>query len=158
MKSFFFLAIIFVTLVQSTYAADSLPSEFDEFLRSRTVLASVSFAPGETTLSPSAKQEIDRIVPKLRGLDPLRSLIRIEGFATPDGSEEINVLLSMLRAKAVIDYLSVRHRFAADLFLTGHGSGGRSAVHSDGGRTADIALYDNLWDIGDTAVVNVILR
>jgi len=157
-KSFFLLAFILVALVQSASAAEPVPSEFDEFLRSRAVLASVSFAPGESTLSSSAKQEIDRIVPRLRNLDPLRSLVRIEGFSSPDGSENVNVLLSMLRAKAVVDYLSAKHRFAAELFLTGHGSGESTSVRATGRRTAEIALYDNQWDVGDAAVVQTILR
>lgn len=69
--------------------------------------ATVNFRVGSSKLSPEAKQQLDDVATAamtMRGY-----IIEVTGFASADGSERANKLLSERRAKAVIDYLIQTH-------------------------------------------------
>jgi outer membrane protein OmpA-like peptidoglycan-associated protein len=139
-------------------ASDSQATEFSDFYLSRKVLGVIRFEPGATRLDRTAKKEIDRVVPKLRQVDRQRAVVRIEGVAGPGGSDRSNVPLAMLRAKAVLDYLREKHHLGTDMFLTGYGSSAAAGEATHPACAAEIALYEDPWNVGDTAVVQTILR
>src|SRR5690606_10171028 len=80
-------------------------SALDDYVVQST--ATVNFRVGSSRLSPEAKQQLDDVATAamtMRGY-----VIEVTGFASADGSERANKLLSERRAKAVIDYLIQTH-------------------------------------------------
>lgn len=149
---------LLLAMVRPLSAEDGLAAEMKDFMASRRVLGAVRFDEGSSTLSGAARSQLDRLVPRLRGVDHRQFVIRIEGFASAGGSEQINVPLSMLRAKAVIDYMQNRHNVAQTLFLTGYGSEKSEFLSVDPECVAEIALYDNPWDMSSAPVEKMILQ
>lgn len=77
---------------------------------------SIAFASGSATLDENAKYIIDHeFVDIAKSFANAR--IRIEGNTDNVGNAEMNKKLSMLRAKAVVDYLVNEHRFNSNRFV-----------------------------------------
>lgn len=160
MSRFFFLASLLLSLaaVSAAHAGEPQPPEMARFLASRKVLAVIHFGAGSATLGPEAKREIDRVVPSLKKLDPAKSLVRIEGFATPGGGDRINVPVSMSRARSVVDYIVDRAPLSVDLFLSGFRAAEGKAISDLAGCRAEIAVYDNIWQFDGMATEVVYKR
>ncbi|MCS6874339.1 MAG: OmpA family protein [Pyrinomonadaceae bacterium] len=67
----------------------------------------VYFKVGSAALSPEAKAQLDKIAQTAMTLKGY--IIEVTGFASSDGDEKTNKILSERRAKAVIDYLVQTH-------------------------------------------------
>lgn len=158
MKQALCTMIMMLAVACTACGADSLPAEVESLLHSRQVLGTVRFAVGSAALNASARKEIDRIVPGLRKIDGTKQIVRIEGFASPGGSDDLNVSISMLRAKAVVDYLHLKHKLASDLFLTGYGIREGGERSKDTGGRAEFAIYDSTWDFGQIVVEQALVR
>ena len=88
--------------------------------------ATVNFRVGSSTLSREAKQQLDDVATAamtMRGY-----IIEVTGFASADGSERANKLLSERRAKAVIDYLIQTHNVPLRRIGQSYGYGELQAV------------------------------
>ena len=88
--------------------------------------ATVNFRVGSSKLSPEAKQQLDDVATAamtMRGY-----IIEVTGFASADGSERANKLLSERRAKAVIDYLIQTHNVPLRRIGQSYGYGELQAV------------------------------
>lgn len=142
----------------SASGEDALPSKVERFLHSRQIVGTIHFADGSSVLSSEAKTEIDRIIPRLRKVDPDESLLRIEGFASPGGGPGKNVPISMDRAMAVVDYIQSKSSVQADLFLTGFGAQEATSISNEQSCRAEIALYNNIWKTSDVTIEKVIQR
>lgn len=151
---------LFMVLAAATLASgsDSQPAETESFLHNRQVLGTVHFANGSAALSEPAQREIDRIIVSLRRVDGKKHTIRIEGFATRSGTDEVNVIISMMRAKAVVDYILNRHAFDSDLYLTGYGVQASGVSPENVKGRAEIAVYDQALDFGLTVEEKSIIR
>lgn len=151
------LLLFLLITVQPAAALESATGLLKSFFDSREVIATVDFADGSSGLTSRAKEEIDRIAPRLSRLDPRKTLVRIEGFASTDGNKWVNVPISMARARAVMDYLRDNYQMnTVDLSLTGFGSGkGGSRLEVEPGCRAEIALYDNAWEMPGTTIEKV---
>lgn len=150
--------IMVLVVVVTAHGADVLPAAVESLLHSRQVLGAVQFAEGSAVLNESARKEIDRIVPTLQKIDNAKQIIRIEGFSSPSGDDVVNVPISMLRAKAVVDYIHQKHKLASDIYLTGYGfreAGDRSA---DTSSRAEFAVYDSAWNFEPFVVEKSIIR
>jgi outer membrane protein OmpA-like peptidoglycan-associated protein len=88
--------------------------------------STVLFTVGSSRLSPEAKAELDQVARTaltLRGYT-----IEVTGFASSDGDERKNKVLSEKRAQAVIDYLVQTHAIPLRRIGTSYGFGELQAV------------------------------
>jgi len=106
----------------SAWSAAAGSRNVDNFLEHRNVLLSVEFSPASLKLSDESKRALDRIVSDIKALLKDHMIVRIEGYASPQGKEDNNLVLSMQRAMAVQDYLRERYGLEIDLFFNGSGS------------------------------------
>ncbi len=105
-------------------ATNSRISALDDYVVQST--ATVNFKVGSSTLSREAKQQLDDVATAamtMRGY-----VIEVTGFASADGSERANKLLSERRAKAVIDYLIQTHNVPLRRIGQSYGYGELQAI------------------------------
>ena len=69
--------------------------------------ASINFRVGSAVLSPEAKSSLDEIATQAKSEKAF--VIEVRGFASSDGSENLNRQLSQRRAEAVVQYLGEKH-------------------------------------------------
>ncbi len=132
--------------------------DFAHFIGTRRVLATVHFAAGSSRLDAAGRQVLDRVVDRLRSLSPDETVVRIEGFASPEGSDQTNVGLSMERASQVELYFRRRHQLPPTRYLVGIGVRAENGMPPAEQRRVEIAVYDNVlhvdWDKADRIIVN----
>ncbi len=134
------ILLIFLLLLPVLAFADKTEDQLKSFLQSRKVVDQVYFTTASSQLSAASRQKLNQMVPTLEKIDRKEYLLRVEGFASPEGSVAKNVNLSMERAMAVRNYFRDVHGLSLDLFLTGYG-GAKSATNVDASRRVDIAVY-----------------
>ncbi len=134
-------------LLLSLPASGFSAGEVENFLANRKLLASVYFQPGSALLQPGARREIDELASRLRRELGEGEVLRVEGFASQEGTYETNVVLSMARAKAVRDYLRDRHGIASEPFLTGFGPQKSVVEQRERMRRVEVALYDDAFGL-----------
>lgn len=83
------------------------------------VLAGVTFKPGTSWLSPTARQEIDEVVSVLLAFPEAR--IEVQAHADNRGPEEINDIVSAARAEKVADYMIKQGVGEQQLVAKGYG-------------------------------------
>ncbi len=115
--------LCFSLAVSTAWSASSQPDEVMDFLRHRNVLLSVDFDFGSHKLTETSRHSIDRVAGDLKELLGEQKIVRIEGYATPQGKEDYNLVLSMQRAMEVQRYLMNRYGLELDLYFNGYGSG-----------------------------------
>lgn len=133
------LLTLFVLLLPFNAMADKTETQLKAFLQSREVIDQVYFSAASAQLSVKARADLDRLASKLHSVAP-QHLLRVEGYASPEGSDAKNVELSMRRAITVRNYLRDRHGMNLDIFLTGFG-GESAAAKPRLERRVDIAVY-----------------
>lgn len=134
------LLIFLLVLLPFLSFADETEKQLISFLQSRKVIAQISFDAGSDQLSRQSRKKLDLLVPELTEVSTQSYLLRVEGFASQDGSASKNVNLSMKRAMKVLNYFQDEHGLNLDLFLTGFG-GDISAQNNKDARRVDIAIY-----------------
>lgn len=110
--------------VAGVNATNQRISALDDYVVQST--STVNFTVGSSRLSPEAKQQLDEVATTamtLRGY-----IIEVTGFASSDGNERANKLLSERRAKAVIDYLIQTHNIPLRRIGQSYGYGELQAV------------------------------
>ena len=93
----------------------------------------VNFRVGSSVLSPEAKQALDQIAQQAQSAKGF--VIEVRGFASADGSENANRLLSQRRADAVVRYLAEIHNIPLRRIITPFGYGESQAVADNTTRT-----------------------
>jgi outer membrane protein OmpA-like peptidoglycan-associated protein len=99
-------------------------SALDDYVAQQTV--AVNFRVGSAVLLPEAKTTLDQIAQqalKARGY-----VLEVRGFASADGSESKNRMLSQRRADAVVQYLAYTHNIPLRRIVTPFGYGEQQAV------------------------------
>jgi len=86
----------------------------------------VNFKVGSAVLSPDAKATLDRIAEAAK--TDKGYMIEIAGFASSDGSEAANRILSQRRADAVVQYLAENHNVPLRRVVTPFGYGEKQPV------------------------------
>ncbi len=99
-------------------------SALDEFEVKGTTV--VLFKGGSATLTDEAKSELDIFAEDVQRVSGY--LIEVAGFASSDGSEELNRRLSQRRADAVIRYLAENYSIPLRRFITPFGYGEKNPV------------------------------
>lgn len=110
--------------VAGVNATNQRISALDDYVVQST--STVNFKVGSAALSPEAKQKLDEVAATamtLRGY-----IIEVTGYASSDGNERANKLLSERRAKAVIDYLIQTHNVPLRRIGQSYGYGELQAV------------------------------
>ncbi|HLL71949.1 MAG TPA: OmpA family protein [Pyrinomonadaceae bacterium] len=99
-------------------------SALDDYVAQQTV--AVNFRVGSAVLSTEAKTTLDQIAQqalKARGY-----VLEVRGFASADGAESKNRMLSQKRADAVVQYLAYTHNIPLRRIVTPFGYGEQQAV------------------------------
>jgi len=99
-------------------------SSLDDYVVQST--STVNFKVASAVLSPEAKQNLDQVAQAAMTMKGYT--IEITGFASGDGDERKNKLLSQKRAQAVIDYLVETHNVPLRRIGTSYGFGELQAV------------------------------
>ena len=134
------LILVCLLLLPVVSSADETEEQLKSFLESRTLIDQVYFNVASSSLSHATKTQLDQVATRLREMEGQGQLLRVEGFASPEGDAKKNVNLSMYRAMAVRNYLRDKHALHLDLFLTGYG-GKAENIQPDAARRVDIASY-----------------
>jgi len=92
----------------------------------------VLFKAGSSELSVEAQQELDKFAEDAKNEKAF--LIEIAGFASSDGSEARNRVLSQKRADAVVQYLVMNHEIPLRRIITPFGYGESKPVAENGTR------------------------
>ena len=110
--------------VAGVNATNQRISSLDDYVIQKT--STVNFRVGSSVLSPEAKYELDNVAATARTLRGY--VLEVTGFASSDGNEKANKLLSERRAQAVIDYLVMTHNIPLRRIGQSYGFGETNAV------------------------------
>ncbi len=103
---------------------DKRVSALDEY--KETQLLVIAFTFNSSSLSGDARTQLDglaRLTNDVKGY-----LIEVKGFASSDGDDHYNALLSQRRAETVVRYLIENHQISLRRIITPHGYGELSPV------------------------------
>ena len=110
--------------VAGVNATNKRISDMDDYVVQST--ATVNFKVGSAILSPEAKTSLDQVAAASTTLKGY--VIEVTGFASADGNEKANKVLSERRAQAVKDYLIETHNIPLRRMSTSYGFGELQAV------------------------------
>ena len=127
-------------------------SQPDPVFGQREILCTIEFPVSSSALNSTARDVLARHVPRIKRLDHNRKLIRIEGFASPEGDPEANYRLSLERARSVESFLRTEHGVSLNHYLTGFGPKKSSGITAAGTRSVQVVIYDNPWGQSDVSV------
>ncbi len=96
----------------------------DDFVVQST--STINFKVASSVLLPEAKQSLDQVAQT--ALTMKGYVLEVTGFASADGDEKKNKVLSQKRAQAVIDYLVETHNIPLRRISTSYGFGELQAV------------------------------
>ena len=103
---------------------DKRVSALDEYQEAHMLLIAFTF--NSSSLSGDARTQLDglaRLTNNVKGY-----LIEVKGFASSDGDDKYNALLSQRRAETVVRYLIENHQISLRRIITPHGYGELSPV------------------------------
>jgi outer membrane protein OmpA-like peptidoglycan-associated protein len=103
---------------------DSLVTGLDEYEAKRGI--TVNFKVRSAVLSPDAKASLDELANQAKSERAF--VIEIAGYASSDGSENLNRRLSQQRADAVVRYLAENHMIPLRRMITPFGYGEKQPV------------------------------
>ncbi|MFN0085599.1 MAG: OmpA family protein [Blastocatellia bacterium] len=98
---------------------DQLVSSLDDYEAKRGI--TVNFKVGSSKLSPEATEALDEIASQAK--TEKAYVIEVQGFASADGSVDLNRRLSQQRADAVVRYLAENHMIPLRRIITPFGYG-----------------------------------
>jgi len=130
--------VLFVAALLPAFWASA--GEIDSFLQSREVAAQIYFKKSAWQLTQENQKSLQRIAKELLRAQGAGQLIRVEGFASPEGTTMQNFNLSLQRASAVKDFL-LQQGVKTELFLSGYGENNLSTVKLSEQRRVDVAVY-----------------
>jgi outer membrane protein OmpA-like peptidoglycan-associated protein len=102
--------------------------------------AKVYFDAGKSDLKPEYNAELDKLLDILNKYEDLG--IEISGFASAEGSEELNRDLSNKRAIAVLDYLNHRGVVRRRIVAKGYGATKDDTATKEEGRRVELRIVD----------------
>ncbi|GEM_PF-2939009 len=136
----FLVIIVTLICVSSSPAFSTTGSDFDTFIKSREVVATLYFQSNDENLSNNERKHLFDTVSKLRELQKNGRMIRVEGFSSQEGDQERNFILSFFRARSVADLIEGKG-LPAEVTLTGYGDMRASSNDPSKDRRVEIASY-----------------
>ena len=138
-------------------SANNRINGLDDFEPIKTI--TVYFATGSATLSPTAKDEIDRAVALLKDQDTRDWVAGVVGFADSTGNSARNIDLSERRSNAVIYYLVTKYKLPLNRLVQPFGYGLREAEENNSmssgrskNRRVEIRLMVNKRDVRNSGM------
>jgi outer membrane protein OmpA-like peptidoglycan-associated protein len=104
---------------QRISATNERITSLDDFEAMKSL--TIQFKAGSATLSAEAKESLDELAAQAK--DQKGFVIEVAGFASSDGNEAFNKLLSERRARVVMEYLAVAHSIPMRRIITPLGYG-----------------------------------
>ena len=98
---------------------DKRIAALDEYKESHMLV--IAFAFNSSSLSGDARTQLDGLAGQTK--DVKGYLIEVKGFASSDGDDNYNALLSQRRAETVVRYLIENHQISLRRIVTPHGYG-----------------------------------
>jgi outer membrane protein OmpA-like peptidoglycan-associated protein len=113
-------------------------SNFDKAALAKS--AKIYFDAGKSDLKAQYNAELDNILTTLSKFEDLG--IEISGFASAEGSEELNRELSNKRAIAVLDYINHKGIVRRRIVAKGYGASKDQASNKEEGRRVEVKVID----------------
>lgn len=153
-KTFITSATLFfvATTVNASNIKIVTTKDAESFLGQREVLCTINFPVNSVAITTEASEVLNNNAPFLKNINLKEKMVRIEGFASPEGAKIRNFRLSIDRARAVESFLRDKHGVSLDHYISGFGPMQPENVSAAGKRSVQIAIYDNPWDQGDIPV------
>ncbi len=98
---------------------DKRVAALDEYKESHMLV--IAFAFNSSSLSGDARTQLDGLAGQTKDVNGY--LIEVKGFASSDGDDNYNSLLSQRRAETVVRYLIETHQISLRRIITPHGYG-----------------------------------
>ena len=103
---------------------DRRVSALDDYKEARMLV--ITFAFNSSSLSGDARTQLDGLAAQTK--DAKGYLIEVKGFASSDGDDSYNAILSQRRAGSVVRYLIENHQISLRRIITPHGYGEMAPV------------------------------
>jgi outer membrane protein OmpA-like peptidoglycan-associated protein len=113
-------------------------SSYDKNLLTKS--SKILFDAGKSDLKPQYNAELDNIMTLLSKSPDLG--VEISGFASAEGSEELNRELSNKRAIAVLDYLNHKGVVRRRIVAKGYGASKDQTSSKEEGRRVEVRIVD----------------
>jgi hypothetical protein len=133
---FILVAMLFVAAPASANKA----TDFDAFVESREIVATLYFDVDAEVLSTIERKRVANTVQQLRNAQKNGRMIRIEGFSSSEGDQEKNFILSFFRARSVADIIEAEG-LDSEIALTGYGDLRADSKDHAKERRVEIASY-----------------
>ena len=121
-------------------ALASGPTDFESFIKTREVLATLYFDANADTLSMAERNRLADTIQQLRKAQKNGRMIRVEGFSSREGDQEKNFILSFFRARSVADIIEAQG-LASEIALTGYGDLKAGSADHSRERRVEVASY-----------------
>lgn len=135
--------IILILIAFNFFVSPAIGSEatdFDSFMKSREVVATLYFQASAEELSKAETEKLSGVIKQLRKTQENGRMIRVEGFSSPEGDQEKNFILSFFRARIVADFIEAKG-LPSEVTLTGYGDLKASSNDPSRERRVEIASY-----------------
>ena len=136
----YLMLLVVLLSVSAPPAFSAADVNFDTFIKSREVVATLYFDSNTDVLSKEEQARLARAVEQIRAVQKMGRLIRVEGFSSPEGNQEENFKLSFFRARSVADMIESTG-VPAEITLTGYGDLKARSVDLSKERRVEIASY-----------------
>ncbi len=103
---------------------DRRVSALDDYKEAQMLV--ITFAFNSSSLSGDARTQLDGLAGQTK--DSKGYLIEVKGFASADGDDSYNAILSQRRAESVVRYLIENHQISLRRIITPHGYGEMAPV------------------------------
>ena len=153
----FFLYIL-VCIISMAMVPISHASSASYVFEGREKLGEVLFRENSSELTDLGREAIDEVIAKLKFVDPADKIVRIEGFASITGTDKYNFLMSKMRAKAVLSYISQHHSHFQMHYLTFFYGNPSQLYPSAPGNKVEIAVYDNIFLRDNSEIEHIVIR
>ncbi len=132
------IAMLAVHIPLSCLADDAA---LQAFLKSREVLATFHFQVNASTLSAAELDRVNSILPQIKQQLTAGRMIRVEGYASPEGDRAANLSLSLYRARNLAEIIAGKG-LPAEITLTGYGDLLAVKGNNSAERRVEIVAYD----------------
>lgn len=136
----YLMLLVVLLSVSAPPAFSAADVNFDTFIKSREVVATLYFDSNTDVLSKEEQARLARAVEQIRAVQKKGRLIRVEGFSSPEGNQEENFKLSFFRARSVADMIESTG-VPAEITLTGYGDLKARSEDLSKERRVEIASY-----------------
>ncbi|MGE0772775.1 MAG: OmpA family protein [Cyclobacteriaceae bacterium] len=135
-KTIFSLPTMVVAEEAKRNSAKKVAANYDKSLLNKTV--KIFFDAGKSDLKQQFHAELDQMLASLKKYETLS--VEISGFASAEGSEELNRELSNKRAIAVLDYLNHRGVVRRRIVAKGYGASRSESASKEEGRRVEVRI------------------